>query len=577
MVYNTITSGIVGIFAFLDWCVYSLIGAVMEGLYNISETKILTDGPISDITDRLYIILGIFMLFKMAITMLKGIVNPDSINDKQAGMQKIIVRVITVLVLLLMVPTIFQFAYRVQGHALQALPQIILGPNESTNLSVGNSVASTVLASFITTNDECESTADINIDLSEPGSFVSDVSSRCTSNNDDDGNKIFQYNYTFIVSTVVGIILVVLIVLVSLDVAIRLIKLSILQIIAPIPIMTYIDPKSSKDGSFSNWSKECLNTYLSLFIQLGVIYFIVYLLQKIIESIGDGLQGEVGSLIDFGAGASTTGAKSWVIIFIVIAAFFFMKQAPKYIMKVLGIKGGASLGVGLSAGLAGVGALTNKGGLAGAGAAMLSSINDGVDANVDGKSAFEKGGFKRGSEIAAQFNGGEKPVPLMDKLTNALRRKQAAAYGVTDDTLDAAKAARDTANSRFSLAESKLEEAIQNGTDVQWGAETYSVDDFRNMVYNGKDSFQAQAKKTASRYDEMNAFGKTMGVEKSNETYVDKYRSKPNDYININPTSYAAPPDSVRRQQTERLVDSRNTQNNYVPPVIGDDPNERGD
>ena len=42
------------------------------------------------------------MLFKMAITMLKGIVNPDSINDKQAGMQKIVVRVMTVLILLMM-------------------------------------------------------------------------------------------------------------------------------------------------------------------------------------------------------------------------------------------------------------------------------------------------------------------------------------------------------------------------------------------------------------------------------------------------------------------------------------------
>lgn len=517
-VFNTVTKLIQQFFAAIDYGVYSLVSIVMEGLYNISEVKIFTEGPITDITNRIYVILGIFMLFKMAISMLKGIVNPDSLNDKQAGMQKIIVRVITVLILLMMVPTIFDFAYRVQGNVIRALPQIILGPNSTTGLSVGEDVASSVLKSFVKPNDEC---SDAEVSLESLEQLDDLVTAQCQSNTNGNNEKIFQNTYWFLISTVVGIIMVVLLVLVSIDVAMRLIKLSILQIIAPIPIMTYIDPKSSKDGAFSNWTKECINSYVSLFVQLAVIYFIVYLLQSIMGTAGS------GQIIDWGSGADNVIEQGWVGIFIVIAAFFFMKQAPKYILKILGIKGGAMLGVGLSTGLAGLGGIIGGGGLLGAGAAALGAMSEGVEANFDGKSAFEKGGLKKGREIAANFTGNEKAKPLVSKVTDTMKaRKASAKYGINDETLEEAKNARNYANSRLDFANSLLEQAVQNGEDIMWDGKKYTAEEFRsNVIYGGEENLAVQVKKLSSRYDDMNAFAKSMGIKKANETFPEKYKA----------------------------------------------------
>ena len=45
---------------------------------------------------------------------------------------------------------------------------------------------------------------------------------------------------------------------ITIDVAKRVFKLIILEVVAPIPIMSLIDPKSSKDGAFSHWLKSLI-------------------------------------------------------------------------------------------------------------------------------------------------------------------------------------------------------------------------------------------------------------------------------------------------------------------------------
>ena len=64
------------------------------------------------------------------------------------------------------------------------------------------------------------------------------------------------------------------------DVAVRSIKLAFLQLVAPIPIISYIDPKSGKDGLFKKWYDMCFKTYLSLFIRLLALYFAIYIKSK---------------------------------------------------------------------------------------------------------------------------------------------------------------------------------------------------------------------------------------------------------------------------------------------------------
>lgn len=134
--------------------------------------------------------------------------------------------------------------------------------------------------------------------------------------------ETFIMDYSYILSTVTGVLILLLLINFCIDIALRSVKLAFLQIIAPIPIITYVDPKSGKDGMFMKWAKMCGSTFASLFIRLLAIYFAVYLISRI------------GNMVDIING--TTVTNNFIKIFIIIGALMFAKQLPE-ILKGLGI------------------------------------------------------------------------------------------------------------------------------------------------------------------------------------------------------------------------------------------------
>ena len=49
----------------------------------------------------LYTIAGVFMLFRVTVGLINMIINPDQVNDKNAGAGKLLTRIVTSIVLLL--------------------------------------------------------------------------------------------------------------------------------------------------------------------------------------------------------------------------------------------------------------------------------------------------------------------------------------------------------------------------------------------------------------------------------------------------------------------------------------------
>ena len=145
------------------------------------------------------------------------------------------------------------------------------------------------------------------------------------------------------------------------DVSIRVFKLIILQMVAPIPIISYMDPKQAKDGAFSKWLKLTIKVWAEVFIRLFVIYFILLVIE---ELIGNG-------------GALVSDTNLFVKIALVIGLLFFAKDAPKFICEAIGIKdapkGGLFGGLGgiMAAGAIGAGAIS--GGIAGYSASKLAA------------------------------------------------------------------------------------------------------------------------------------------------------------------------------------------------------------
>ena len=150
----------------------------------------------------------------------------------------------------------------------------------------------------------------------------------------------FVFTYIYVVPLVVAIVFIFIMIGFTVDVAVRAIKLAVLRLIAPIPIIAYMGPKKGEE-SFNAWTKALVSTYLDLFIRLAVIYFITYLIQDMIVN---------GVVLVNGEGV--IGVIS--IIFIWIGLFVFAKEAPKFIKDALGLKdNGQSLFSGMGTILAG--------------------------------------------------------------------------------------------------------------------------------------------------------------------------------------------------------------------------------
>ncbi len=141
------------------------------------------------------------------------------------------------------------------------------------------------------------------------------------------GSKsVYFVDYMFPLSTAVGVAVLWVLLMFCIDVAVRSVKLGFYQLIAPIPILSYIDPKS-KDGMFNKWLKQCGTTYASLFIRLLALYLGIYLISALTSS---GIQDVV------------TGERIsswWVFIFVIIGVLMFAKQLPKILEDTLGFKG----------------------------------------------------------------------------------------------------------------------------------------------------------------------------------------------------------------------------------------------
>ena len=96
----------------------------------------------------------------------------------------------------------------------------------------------------------------------------------------------FAFKYYPVISALAGGYVAFLLLTFCVDIALRIIKLIFLQMLAPISIISYIDPKEkSSDSKLGRWAKECATTYLSLFLRLATIFLAMLLVQMIADTV----------------------------------------------------------------------------------------------------------------------------------------------------------------------------------------------------------------------------------------------------------------------------------------------------
>lgn len=466
-----------GVLASIDKLVFSLLSWIIEGIFNLSSLAVNVDF-VQSIYKRIYIILAIFMVFKLTFSFLKYLVSPDAMTDKEQGVGKLAARVVTMVVMLIAFPilvfqpvkgmgnrTVLQI---LQDGVVKTLPRIILGTkideNNSSSSEInaksnGEQLALSMLKSFYYPSvcpggaaedkkyeSECNSyfqggSGSVQMEIASEGIWsggtgiteiksLSDFEESAKEQLAKSSDKAYAWNYMWPLTTITGILLIVIMLGISIDVAVRAFKLIILQMMAPIPIMSYIDPKASKDGAFSAWLKSFVSTYIDLFVKLGTVYLILLLAQALFSD-------QLFAKTDF-KGLSFL----YVRVFLIIGLFQFAKSAPKFIKDALGIKdnGGGFMDslktLGAAAGLAGGAVLGGIGGMASGIAAAKASgsknpltyLNKFVGGGLAG---IGRGGIHgaKGAAKGNPFAGASSALAAQNAITQ--RKIAAAAAGST--------------------------------------------------------------------------------------------------------------------------------------------------
>ena len=593
----------------MNWGIYVLLGGMYQVFFNVSSAQLFETETIKNFYGRVQLIIGVFMVFKLAVSILQGIMDPDKFMNPKEGFGNFITRVVISLSLLtVLVPInipnvqqansfekylnnnglLFGTLYSLQDRILSnnTLGRLILGTtddaiddNSSTNntgkteaqiqrekLSKSSRIfTSTILKAFLKINllpaeartddddtnkenwfcganlssdakDAIESYRQLDVDPSTLLSFEM-LTVDCEVNNNifdhfrnlaghipiiggfvEHTRYVFAFNW--LASLIIGIVFLVILIGFTVDIAVRSIKLAVLRLLAPIPVISYIEPKSSKDGGmFSSWVKALTSTYLDLFLRLAIVYFVIFLIQDMIAK---------GIVIDEAGGL--VGGFSF--IFIMLGLFIFAKMAPKFIKDALGLKGTMS-NVGLSGILGGAGAFVGGGGLAGAGAGMVTGMNNAVAAAAQGKQAPPA--WQTGSDLAAQIKTGDPKAKggIMNWANDRLIRdaginRARKLYGVTANGLAQAKKAmydRQDEASKLQdyynrMMQGNLTEGEVNAirSEGGWDSTNNKVTEaYRKRIYNDMGSAQTTAAKAKTHYEEAKKFADSHRITPSFE------------------------------------------------------------
>ena len=326
---------------FIDKAIYWFVELLLQLILDLADTQIFSQSVITEFANRIYIILGLVMLFKIIISFIQILINPDKMDDKEQGVGNILMRVVISLLLIVLVPSIFSLARQLQSYIIPIIPKVVLGTaagstdGDMMNTS-GRAMAFYSYTAFFTYNNpECNDGSiygtgndPTKVTVYDVPSAVKNINEKCPDSSDENG---YRYKYDWPMSMIVGIYLVFMLVQIAVAVAIRAIKLGICEFIAPIPIASYIDPKTSKQA-FDNWVSTSIKTYLDLFTRLIVVYFVVFVFMIIVAD-------ETFDTILASVGGDTT-RQALVVIAIIIGLLQFAKQAPKFISDMLGVKEG---------------------------------------------------------------------------------------------------------------------------------------------------------------------------------------------------------------------------------------------
>ena len=357
------TSGIIGdaltntfysIFLIIDSIVYWFISICYQVFVLISQVNLFSESILRNIIDRVFTILGVVMLFIMAYQIIILIIDTDKAKGEN-GAKKTVVKIITSIVLIVLLPTIYRYMGVFQNDVLTSnvIGRVVMGggtTTESNNDYIkksGTEMAVIIASAFLhpikdgveysyiaCLEDDAPSICtkynvayDEAIDNNAPGEFFmnSDLQDSLKLNFFESvSNTERQMKYIPILSTIAALLAIKMIIAFSLDIGVRVAKLGFLQIVAPIPIALNIG--ESQSILQTKWFKNLKDTYLDIFMKLIIIYFSMFSI-TMVPNVLENLWPDNGEFI----------IKLFATVIVILGILQFAKDGPKLIKDLFNV------------------------------------------------------------------------------------------------------------------------------------------------------------------------------------------------------------------------------------------------
>lgn len=347
------------IFLLINSIVYSFISFAYQIFLVLANGGQIFDGTIvKEMVNRLYIILSVIAMFLIAYSLLKSMINPDEGLKGKKSPANFIKDILISVAAIALVPSIFGFAFDLQSSLLvnNTIGKIIVGPASGDADIIrdgGYGMSATVWQTFIRPQynedgkrycdygetEEANDCVDLIIDEDSEKTYQDywDDAKERTSfwALTDFGKKIVSgdIQYLFIVDTIAGVVVLVMLLGFNLDMAVRVVKLAAFEIMAPIPLLARLLPGEQGKKVFNNWLKATISTFVEAFIYVAFLYFAVILIATVSTS-----------LDNFFTSGNATNASVMVKLFarclIIIGIIIFTKQAPALLKEITGLDSG---------------------------------------------------------------------------------------------------------------------------------------------------------------------------------------------------------------------------------------------
>lgn len=461
----------------IDYFIYSIIEFVTQGIFDLSSLRVHI-GIIDSFRNRIYAILGVIMLFKLTISFFQLMFDPDKVLDSKKGVRKIFTNVFIVIIIIMLLPTAFNILYRAQKVFLPVLPRILFAEEKTSNnvdetvKKNSNQMSLILLRSFFSPRRDPNNNY-ASVDGTKEIESIKEFSEKIIEN-DNSGflgfGSHYRYEYKWPLSTIVGAITVFLLFSITLKVAIRVFKMIILEMIAPIPVLSLLDTSDKKDQAFYSWLRTLISTFLDIFLSLGTIYIVLYFINALAT---DKL------FIDYGA---AEGLKedpmrlAYLKVILILGLLKFAKDIPGFVKSIIGVKDdnkelSATIG-GIVGGMTGT-ALGAVGGLVG-GRSITGALTGAVAGARTGYTNGKKGtstleAYKSGGSLATQIRTGNKDAKMrsitdviQDKASSIQKSSVQRKYNATQWHLEQAKKNMKNAEVEMTTAQTRQAQAKLN-------------------------------------------------------------------------------------------------------------------